>query len=68
MCDIWFPTFFSIYNGQLVTHFALFGLLSGFREGLDSLKYLEILSQDLGENKSEHSNERRSRQIASRLV
>ena len=46
----------------------LFGLFAGFREGLDSLKYLEILSQDHGENKSEHSNERRSRQIATRLV
>lgn len=39
----------------------------GFREGLDSLKLLEILSQDQGENQSEHSNERRSRQIAARL-
>ena len=40
----------------------------GFNEGLDSLKYFEILSHDSGEKRSDHFNERKSRQIATHLV
>ncbi len=57
-----FYVFLNLSNRQI------YGSFIGFREGLDSLKLLEILSQDQGENQSEHSNERRSRQIATRLV
>ena len=43
-------------------------IISEFVDGLDSLKYLEILSKDQGEKQSDHFNHRKSRQIASHLV